>query len=353
VEYWTSTEGFRTAGRYLALFLVIAFAAYGGVWAARWVPREPQAADTFGETEQTLDLGILWEQEDYLFHLAIHNPTDRVVRIVQFSSSCSCSSIEPHAFVLEPRSAQTVTVTLNLTQRTRSTSRPADFSMELVPLTSDAKRFGRWLVRASVKSPIGHELSTVEMGTRTDRDPPTVKEQTLDLAPEVADLELRSTDPRIKAEWNDKEAEPGKRRLRLISQCGNEAVNLETRIQLTPRDKSGKVLPTVSLPVKLAQHADIEVLPAELALGPHPVGAEITEQVTLRSRSKARFVVERTEIQGEGLQVSPQSAPEEPIYELKQRVTQPGVLSTRVRFHLRYEDGTKRIRETVVLGLGQ
>jgi hypothetical protein len=344
VDHRTSPEGFRTAGRYLALFLVIAFAAYGGVWAARWIQRDAERpSEPVAEREQTLDLGTLWEQVDSPFHLAIHNPTDRVVRIVQFSSSCSCASIEPRAFVLEPRSAQAITVTLNLTQRTRSIGRPADFSMELIPITSDAKRFGRWLVRATVKSPIGHEFSSVEMGTRTDREPPTVKEQTLDLAPEVADLEARSADPRIKAEWNDKEAEPGKRRLRLISQCGDEAVNLETRILLTPRDQSGKTLPTVRLPVRVTQHADLEVLPAELALGPHPVGAEITEQVTLRSRSKARFVVERTEIQGEGLQVQSLSSPNEHIYELKQRVTQPGAISTRVRFHLRYDDGTKRI----------
>src|SRR5579871_5337245 len=64
-----------------------------------------------------LNLGELWEDPDCVRTLTVENRNDRRIEIVNFSTSCDCTSIEPRSLSLEPGQSREIRVKLDLMHR--------------------------------------------------------------------------------------------------------------------------------------------------------------------------------------------------------------------------------------------
>ena len=278
------------------------------------------------------------------------NRSSQGVTVTDFANSCACSQISPQTFTIEPGQSQTVRVTIDLREQPKGKLDLSDrpFQVDIHPRTAAGHYVGSWTVRGRVKPLLRFATPVIDLGEWSDRQTPRPLVVEGVHAPEVRTLRAKCADPRISVAVE--QSEPGRFQLTATAPKLPEGA-ITTQVAFHAEDAEGKRLPEVRLPLRLSVLSDIEISPPQMLLGNRRVGETAEDTFTLRSRTGARFEVEKIEIVGEGLEASRTTSPM-PSYLIRQSATRAGEITSNIRWHIRYADGTHTVATGTVLGFG-
>src|SRR5260370_32367708 len=83
----------RRLGRVMSLGLLVGACGFA-YWLGQSSPDKPSIGGLVVE-QKDLDLGDVWESDNFAHTLLIKNPTQEAITIEGFASSCNCVSVTP------------------------------------------------------------------------------------------------------------------------------------------------------------------------------------------------------------------------------------------------------------------
>jgi hypothetical protein len=227
--------------------------------------------------EHCLDLGTVWEQDQFPWDLVIYNHNTTAVQLTGFQVSCAhCITITPPAVTLPPQGTARLHLTLDLRRAPNASTPITPFRVSIMPIMAHRQTPLRpWQLHGYVQSAVLFSPPAVDFqqtpllqgqsATQTLSAIPTVPLRTLRLtaAPPGVSVTVRPS-PKADAFLLQVTAGP------------TLAVGEHMQIlRFTPIRADGTALPQVSLPFRPLVLADVRVEPQQLWLLPQAASAPV------------------------------------------------------------------------------
>jgi hypothetical protein len=127
-----------------------------------------------------LNIGEVWEEASFRWKLPVVNRGKQRVKVLGFSSTCSCVAIQPSAFAIDPDGIQELQAVLDLTQRSKEVHQTWDrrFEVTLFPqVKGKPSRAFSWVLGGTIKASLLCSPASVDFGGKPilcgDTPPPT------------------------------------------------------------------------------------------------------------------------------------------------------------------------------------
>jgi hypothetical protein len=279
-----------------------------------------------------LDFGHAWEDRHFLWVLPIENRRSHDIEIVEFSSSCTCSMLEPRSLNIPAGQSREVRLTLDLTaQRSKLPDAEwRDFEVRLWPrvqrasLNAPAKG---WAIRGRVHTAIRFEQPVLDLGRHSELSQPLTP-QTIVVTSYVPlrDLTVISSSPDFQVQTQRSADEQSQFELMISPKAHLPVGAVQFQITAVPQTSAGQQLPGKSLPVTGLILSDLQASPPAALFGARPIGEVAQETVTLHSLTGQRFTVTDMAVDADDLAIERVLTEKtvEPAFILKQRVTKQG-----------------------------
>ncbi len=285
--------------RHKRLILVVLVASGFAVGAAtlttRWTNRNAQPPPTISEQPTLtvdpahLDFGEVWETDKFEWSVEIQNRSARSLTIKRLTSSCSCTSMSPGQFQLDPGATQKIQLIIDLTKFRDGT---AAVEIELAAETVDPQTnqtFPRrvWVLRGSRRQLLTERARF--LGVYSAVNAPNRWQTAIRLSQPVASLTVDCTgDFRVTAVERIAADVDVRLEFELTQPVG---VGTKRGVVSVSARAGGAELPPAQLTIKAEITKDIVGNPPEVVLGGVAVGADADAPVTLVSRSDTPFQV--------------------------------------------------------------
>lgn len=260
------------------------------------------------------DFGEAFMQREFRWQLPIRNISARPVPVVEFKSSCHCTAITPHEFIIPAGGAASVEVVLDTTGNWKGgdVERAHDFSVDLLPVIGGQKRaMGRWVIKGRVRRPLAFSPPVVLYG-ETLLEGERLPEKTM-LVRTPAGVERLAVD----CDWPSVrfEAAPsqtlGTGEFEIAVLPGAQTPpsgRFEIDAQVTGFLPAGDCLPPVPLRLAGLVVSEFYAIPHTVRLTASSQGQAVTADVVVQSRREGEFEVEQVLTSGSDLVVEPQHA---------------------------------------------
>jgi hypothetical protein len=316
--------------------ILAALAYWHGAQAARG------AATSLVVAPQSLDFGEVWACKEFVWRLPIHNPTSRDIEVTDMSATCGCATISPKQFVVPPGEMVPVDLTLDLIPRSsRDKAKPLhDFSATIFAVTGDqSRRPLAWDLTGRVREPF-----TISPPDPDFDDAPLIagdrfapRRIRVSLCQDVASVTAEA-DPNQASVKLERDASKT-RDLRLLVQL-NEALPVgthEVRVWLTPVLADETRLAKVPLDLRVNVLNDVEPSPPVVSFGSAVVGSDLSEAVSLCSRTGRPFSVLEASSDDSAVRVAPVAGigPSMSTYRVSMTVAAVGGYERTIRFMIR------------------
>lgn len=260
--------------------------------------------------EADLHFGDVWEQQDFVWPVTVENTSASAKQITGFSGSCSCQTISPREFTLQPGESQRVEVRLDLrANNSQALAEPVDnFAVAIWATVKGEPKDISWKLTGRVKhvvrcpdrvdlgrvSELAPEKGAVEFGIR-----PFAKLSRFRIVPGAA--WVRTELKRV----GDNYA------IKIIPESGLKQQAYATKLEFELADGDGRELPKLTIPVKFTVGPDIVAEPDSVNFGDREVGEVVRENVTIHSVSgqKLKFVSAACDADGFQFNALPSSDP--------------------------------------------
>jgi hypothetical protein len=254
----------------------------------------------------SLNFGEVWENAEFVWVVPIENRSAQEVRITDFSSSCTCSKIEPSKLTIPAGESRKVAMTLDLTgAKTAEDYRKAvrDFAVSIEPRCEPSVGKVNWKIRGRIRVPFVFEQPRLDLGRHSElaQPLPPCKVALTGLV-SLAKMTSKTTSPHFQAHIQ-RTAAPDRFELILTPvkplPCGFHTFE----VQVFPHLADGKELPGKTLPVRVRVESDLQTTPPVVVFGARPLGETAEEVLTLRSLTGQSFEVLGVKALGDGLTV--------------------------------------------------
>lgn len=341
----------RIASRTLLLLVGGGVAYLASVWVSLAVtanrPPEgdeanaPQVIDGVAIRAKHLNLGDLWEVDDYETTLVLENQRSTGVTIRSFATSCDCTSVEPKSLTIPAKQTREVKVRLNLTHRSpfQLGAEKRSLSVSLVPTFEDsgASR-GGWLLSGTVQSRVVLDTHLLQFGTMCHRGGSRVtRKVTARLLEPGSTLAVRVEPPiaqAIVAKTTDPDA--AAHEIRVTPNNDLPIGPYRFAVVTTVTDAAGGLHtgPTVSVSGEMRPNR--MVWPSNVYFDERAIGTTVSADVTVDDGAEVRKIAHDSA----ELRVARKDGPGPKVYTITQRVTALGEQVTPVTFHLSQPDGS-------------
>jgi hypothetical protein len=304
-------------------------------------------------SEQSLDLGTVWETDALVCELPLANTGGEIVKIARFVNSCSCTDLQPRQLEIAPGATATVALTIDL----RSAKAPSDplatseFSVFLQPCTANGEPLADWKLSARVRRAFALSEPVIELGELTERTPFVPVQITGRMAEGIERIEIVSENPAIQV--TQQTSGDGTFTLRVQPTAELPRGFGTAKLRCTPIEVGGKRLVPTTVPVRWNVVPEIIVSVPQVLFGSMKRGERVEETLELSSRTKKPFRVERASTTMPGLGIVPVKEASPPTYRLMQAVEKLGQQSGVVTFQIRYGDGSTSHLDVPITYLGQ
>lgn len=295
----------------------------------------------------TLDLGEVWEQDDYPYDLVIHNRNDAAAEIFDVAVSCGCvEAIEPRSLTLAPGTTATIRLKLNLAKRTsRERGLPKrPFEVEIHPLRrSSMTPQPGWRLHGVIKSRVTLDTLFLDFGDTAVRgQPPFARKVAAGVHMADARLRMKVVPDLVAVEVRPAEGSANRFDLLLAPRPSLPVGPFECKVHLDLETKDGERLSGVGLPVTGKMQPEVRAIPAQLVFGPRRIGQTAESTVTLQVPKGEDWVVDHIETDAAGVRVEPVAASGMPpgrVFRVRQSITKVGHQSSTIRFFVRKGHG--------------
>ncbi len=248
---------------------------------------------------QELQLKDLWYQDQVHFKFTIHNSSEKEIKIRDFRTSCSCTSVEPKSVTIPAHASQVVDC---LWKPTNSSISQIDrfsgsFSAQILPICEDreghalANRGWSFSGRVHQQLKLSTARITFENGALTAGEQFPEKLIEVTLSPWVTQITATFDESIIRCHLD--RVDPQKYILRVHPIESLNAGELDTNISLVCSNSEFEPIPTVVVPVRGRIGQDVFVTPELLDIGFVEAGNATEEDIAIQSKSLRRFTVDK------------------------------------------------------------
>jgi hypothetical protein len=301
-----------------------------------------------------LDFGEAWEDSRFDWQIPIENSLNHEIVVVDFEQTCNCITIEPRSLVIPAREIRELKLTLDLTaKRSKSPEREwRDFEVSISPrLLGDPESLRRaaWTIRGRVHTAVFFREPVLDLGVRSEMLQP-LHPVTASVSSFVPIKALEATCDAGPVEVHVKHLQELPQRFEVVLAPSVLPVGaIDSRISVVPVLMDGTRSPPKALQVVGRILSDLRTSPPEITLGTRSIGERVEETLTVYSLTDRRFQVVSVHGENEDSRVEKCDVERtgNPVFLLKQRITQAGQYSGNITFEVQ-ADG-KRI--TIVSGV--
>jgi hypothetical protein len=280
---------------------------------------------------ERLSFGERWEDAQFPWTLPIENRTDKDIEISGFSSSCTCTAIQPQALVIPARQTREIRLTLDLTAKKQEDAEKGvwDFEVAIQPQVAAlaGKRPPEWRLKGRVKAAIRLPYRLLELGRYSEYAQP-IPPRTVPIVSSVPldDLHVSGELPSFPVKVRRGVADPASFELDIEPKPGLPIGTYSFDLTLVPEPRGGGTLPEKRLRVRAEVVSDIQPSASQLLLGAAAVGETVEDVVSLSSLTGAGFEVRDWRCSDTALTVERMkgSDPGSPTFRVRQRVGGPG-----------------------------
>jgi hypothetical protein len=317
----------------LPLLLAVVVVVVAGALTDRKHPRElrdPSEVAQLLVPPTSLDLGTVWEAEEFAWTVSVENREEVPLEVQSVRATCSCLSVEPQSFVLEPGGRRDLRLNLDLISKTSQTG---EVSVQFTLLLNAESSWGRqhgpeWTVKGKVRRALALAPSTY-LGRFSELSQPLpALFIPLEILAPVGSVAAVCNRPGFTASVDLPPAE-GKAMLRLAPPPDLPVGPFEGTVTLKPVLKTGEPLPERHIRYSGAVVSDLQAEPTVVQVGGRRLGEAFEETVTVRSLTGRPVVTVKAEAEGEGPSVE---AVGDRQFRVRQVVCGSGAQTNRVRF---------------------
>jgi hypothetical protein len=303
---------------------------------------------------QHLNFGEVWETDRFEWRLCIENRSQAPLAITGLGGSCTCLSLEPQQFTIEPGQQQRVHAVLNLHSRAaQSESQPhEDFVAAFWAHVRGQEKPVYWQLHGRIRRSL-QTVDRLDLGSVSYRSPAAAAQRfpVRILSGTIGTLEAEPGSAAIRTEL---QSNPNGRdfAVTIVPAQGLGKAKLNSTVILTPISHSGERFPSVRVPVTFEVGEEVQATPQFIQFGGREVGQEASEVITLRSVGGHNFRVRGFRTEGGGLSAHRIEQGDATVYEVVRRFTAPGSFEGRVIFDVVLGDGESFEVPVPVRGFG-
>lgn len=246
-----------------------------------------------------VDLGTLWAQDHYRVEIPVKNTGMAELKLVKFSTSCTCTAIDPESLAIPAGSTGTFHAELDLVSRgTQDYQLPMRTTEVLIVAQASGERPPKlsWKLRATVRNAIGLNPSVVLKAPMViGADAPSQSVQIVEHIP-LQKL-IASCDPaRAEVGVARTASDGGSSKLNIRLKSHETPGAFEFPIILTPvAAENGATIPSVKIHVQGRVVEDIYATPSSFAGGMLRDGQHLKGNIVLASRQQHPFEIKKIE----------------------------------------------------------
>ncbi len=322
-------------------------AYWAGLFARKWrQPIDQVVVEGLMVPLNSLDIGEVWEEQKFVWNLPVRNLTSNAIEIREFSTSCSCTAIEPSRLAIPPGEAATIKLTIDLTHRPYAEEGAArrPFNLSVHPIITRTRRnLPGWEIHGTIKSRVTLDAKSVHFGDQPIHGQPAVTRKVLATV-HVPCRELEVTvNPLIAtATVHRSEDDPARFEITVAATPSLNPGIFQTDAKINIVESNGKHTLAFSLPIFGTMRSEVRLLPERILLEPRAIGETADAIVTLHAPADANTVIDHIETDDPGLQAEATVIPGIPArhaFRVRQRVLKEGEQSVTARFVLRGSNG--------------
>jgi hypothetical protein len=297
---------------------------------------------------ECLNFGEVWEDKQFKWVLSIANPEASEVRIDEFSSSCSCTAVNPESLTIPARQSRNVELVIDLTPnpigKTGADVQDLEFGVRAASKRDGAlSSIGQWRVRGKVKPVIVASQLVVDFGRQSDRARPLPAHHVkISTRAPVREFASACSTPLFFAEIHAVKGLTNEYEL-VVHPDGKIPIGLyRFEVELTATLEKG--VARRKIPIRTEIAADIQAIPPTIHFGVRSQGEDCREAVTLHSMTGAKFRIADCRTDGKGLEVDDKSLDKNgkgPIYVFRQHVVDDGTHAGKAVFAAVMDDGMR------------
>jgi hypothetical protein len=289
---------------------------------------------------ENLDFGAVWRQEAFEWDLPLENRSNRTIAISAVEGSCSCTSVKPKSFSLNPGDRIKLHLTLNLTGKEQGTAF-ADFSegLQLFDGGPGSRPLVSWRLQGLVKSPFSLKPTELDFGeTLVEGQVYQVRQVDVVCYQPCRRIEV-AIDPSFGA--STATGDDGTHfRIHIAPNSTLRPGIHESKLLVAAVLKNGDRTPPIPLKVSARILRDIGAIPSFSHAGALKIGSDREDLITLTSRTGRRFTVLKAECNSRTITIEPASGTETGLhaYRLHVHSVALGQQEARLTFQVRVDD---------------
>ena len=308
-------------------------------------PHEAQlSAKGLTVDSSALSLGDIWETPTYTAILPLKNTSDKTIEVLDFASSCDCTSVEPRSFSLDSGATIDLRLKIDLTHRppyqVGLPSRP--ISVSFAPVFPGGTAPGTsWELTANIMSRVNLDASHLDfLAMCSHSGPPASRTIHAEACMPVSGLRIDPADPAIVVD---------------VRAVANSARKFDLVVTPSPKIAPGRFFfkfrvmaealdgmsyPCASVTVVGEMQPLVRVIPAVVLFGERKLGETVESEVSLQFPANG-WSVDRAETSVTGIRLDPikPGSPRSASYHVTQCVGREKDQSATIVFHIRGPGG--------------
>lgn len=288
-----------------------------------------------------LDFGEAWVQPDFAWTLPVTNTSSHPVEVAKIVTSCSCTSVEPEAFVVDVGETVPVHLTLDLRKQAPEGGEPMRrFEVTIAAVVADSDSRIEWSLSGVTKSRIEVTPGSIALGRWSEREQPTPRVLRVSLLQptstltaecpcEFVDVSVTIGDQPI---GNADEYE-----LQMLAKSASVG-SIDSELQLHAIAADGSPFPAYRIPVNGQVVRDVQPIRPSETLGVLTAGSRFQTRVELRSLTDSEFEVLTATCSGEGVQVQAEPG-SSTVFNVSGVTNGLGMQDIDIQFTVRHTDG--------------
>lgn len=273
-----------------------------------------------------LSFGEAWARDGYQWSLPICNRGERIVRVLDVRTSCSCAgTVDPRSFVLRPGETKVVQLTLDLTSsvKEKGTQGKYPLSFDVVVVSDAGKRLRQtWQIEGVVRHAVECSPSRIDFfGDLVEGANFPARRVHVRCFDSASNLEVECDPDLVRVVVHPADGEGREFELEVTPAEGQPVGSFEDTIVVRPILKMNDEPPPAKLQVLGTVLPDVRAIPGAILLGPVAVGHTVVRDVRIGSRLGRALRLDKAESGCDALDVRAAAGSDQSVCGITVRVT--------------------------------
>ncbi|HEY7426950.1 MAG TPA: hypothetical protein VH682_22130 [Gemmataceae bacterium] len=284
-----------------------------------------------------LNLGEVWEDPDFTALVQLRNTSDHDIAVSKFSTSCTCSGIEPPSPVVPAKGSVPLKVKMDLTHSLPHAwgveRRP--FSLAIHPIVTGGEAPNGWEITGIVRSRVSLSDLRLEFADQCTHAGPAVRRKVRATAYlPLAALEATPQPHVASVHIEPLRESPGEYEIVIAPDPNLPVGAFQFKVPVTAVAPEDVRYRCATIQVCGEMQPSTRIVPGVVLLGEHSLGGEAAAEVSVRFPDRSGWAVDRVVVESPHLKLTPNGsfADGAPCYRVTQKIVECGDRESKATF---------------------